>query len=119
MVSYHGRVLAYIAFILISFSTSHTYFVIKGYSSWNKTRRIQDVSPKPQVAADIDDIGDVSRVEESIHQIHEQRQHGNVAQHDLIVDRIATAVASGSRSFNKMYSIKRATKLGVKVFIGT
>ncbi|CAA3003162.1 uncharacterized protein LOC111369392 isoform X1, partial [Olea europaea subsp. europaea] len=81
----------------------------------NKTRKLQDMSSQPPAAPD----RDASRVEESVHPTYDQRRYGDVAQPDLIADRIATAVASALRNTDKDYSIERATKLGAKVFTGT
>lgn len=74
--------------------------------------------PQPRAASDREDIGEGSRGEESAHQSLEQSRQEDVAQSDIITDRIATAVAPALRGSNKDHSIERATKLGAKVFTG-
>lgn len=75
--------------------------------------------PQPQAASDREDIGEESRGEESVHQSLEQPRQEEVAQADIIADKIATAVAFALRNSDKDHSIERATKLGAKVFTGT
>ncbi|XP_022847834.1 uncharacterized protein LOC111370386 [Olea europaea var. sylvestris] len=80
----------------------------------NKIRRVQDMLSQPPAALD----RDASRVEESVHPTHDQQRYRDVAQPDLIADRIATDVASALRNTDKDCSMERATKLGAEVFTG-
>ncbi|XP_022846659.1 uncharacterized protein LOC111369392 isoform X2 [Olea europaea var. sylvestris] len=85
-----------------------------------KTRRLQDMLPQSQIAPDRDELRELERVDESVHQPPEQRGQGNVIGTDPIaVERIAIAVASAMRNSDRDFSIERATKLGAKVFTGT
>ncbi|KAL2513202.1 Uncharacterized protein Adt_18802 [Abeliophyllum distichum] len=84
-----------------------------------RTRRLQNILPQTYIAPDRDNLIEDKIIEELVHQPPEHLRQGIMVENDpIVVERIA-AIVSAMRNTDKKFSIERATKLGVKVFIGT
>ncbi|KAL2460909.1 Gag protease polyprotein-like protein [Abeliophyllum distichum] len=87
-----------------------------------KTRKLQAELPETHNAPDTEDVRK-TRVDESVHRTHDKPRQRNAVENDLVVERIAVAVAVASalqmqHNSDKVYSIERAINLGANVFKG-